>query len=274
MTRVPGRWAGALIGAVAGVLSGMLGIGGGLVVTPVLALRGVPLRKATGTALGAVLVCTLVAVVTEALTEPAQLHVLVALAVAVGAQFGVIVGRKVLKALPDTGLRVIFLIFLLFAAANSLGVFDGAGADELATTGAARNFQATLSAGNYLFVVGVGLAAGISSVLFGIGGGVIVVPFLMLLGADFREAAAVSLMTMVPTALTGLWVAHRDDRIERGLLTTLLPTAALGAVVGVWLRNRALESPVLEMIFGIFLLYAAGRLWMSRPRPRPRRRSG
>jgi len=266
LTRVPGRLAGALIGAMAGVLSGMLGIGGGLVVTPVLALRGVPLRKATGTALGAVLVCTVVAVVTEALTEPAQLHVLVALTVAVGAQVGVFVGRKLLKALPDTGLRAIFLIFLLFAAANSLGVFAGASPEEVASAEVQQNFQATLSAGSYLLVVGVGVVAGISSVLFGIGGGVIVVPFLILLGADFREAAAVSLMTMVPTALTGLWVAHRDDRIERGLLATLLPTAALGAAAGVWLRNRALDGPVLEMIFGGFLLYAAGRLWMSRPR--------
>lgn len=266
MTRVPGRLAGALIGAVAGVLSGMLGIGGGLVVTPVLALRGVPLRKATGTALGAVLVCALVAVLTEALTEPAQLHLLVALAVAVGAQLGVIAGRKVLKALPDAGLRAIFLVFLLFASAHSLGLFAGEGAEEISSVEVQAAFQSTLSLPAYVFIVGVGLIAGISSVLFGIGGGVIVVPFLVLLGASFREAAAVSLMTMVPTALTGFWVAHRDDRIQRGLLATLLPTAALGAAVGVWLRNRALESPVLEMIFGVFLLYAAGRLWMSRPR--------
>jgi uncharacterized membrane protein YfcA len=261
----PGRLAGALIGAVAGVASGMLGIGGGLVVTPALALRGVPLRRATGTALGAVLVCALVAVATEYATEPGHLFLLGALLIAVGAQLGVLAGRALLNAMPDAVLRTVFLLFLLFSAARSFGLLSTADEGVPPATEAGQGFAAE-SAGLMVVMMSLGIPAGISSVLFGIGGGVVVVPLLLWMGASFAQAAAISLLAMIPTALTGLWVAKRDDRIERGLLATLLPTAAAGAAAGVWLRNRALDAPLLETLFGVFLLYAALRLWSTRPR--------
>lgn len=264
MSAAPGRLLGALLGATAGLLSGMLGIGGGLVVTPVLALRGLPLRKATGTALGAVFVCAAVAVVAEALTEPGQLVVPVAVLIVVGAQFGVVVGRKLLNAMPDGVLRLVFLMFLLFAAARNLGLL-GLGADAGFGVADGEVFGAS-SLGVAAMIAGIGLLAGTSTVLFGIGGGVVVVPLLTLCGTGFHEAAAVSLLAMIPTALTGLWIAKRDGRLEAGLLKTLLPAAAVGAAAGVWLRNRALEAEVLETVFGVFLLYAALRLWMTRPR--------
>ena len=266
MSAAPGRAAGALVGALSGVLSGMLGIGGGLVVTPVLALRGLPLRRATGTAMGAVLACAVVAVATEALTEPGQLIWWAAVAVAVGAQLGVLLGRRVLAALPDATLRAIFVGFLLFAAARGLGLADFAFAPDGAATSESDGLTVR-TVGAFVAVGVVGVGAGVSAVLFGIGGGVVVVPGLMLFAsARFPEAAAVSLLAMIPTALAGLWVARRDDRIERGILRTLLPAAAVGAVAGVWLRNRVFEAALLEGLFAAFLLYAAARLWTTRRR--------
>lgn len=263
MSAAPGRVVGSFLGAVAGVLSGMLGIGGGLVVTPVLALRGVALRRATGTALGAVLVCALVAVATDALTEPQQLSPSVALAVAAGGQLGVLIGRRVLAAMPDGLLRIVFLLFLVAAAWRSLGL-PGIGA----TGTVVQDGVGPIAGLMYLAAGGFGVLAGISAVLFGIGGGAVVVPLLTWTGVPFATAAAISLLAMIPTALTGLWVARRDDRIERGLLGALLPAAALGAAAGVWLRNRVLDASLLETLFGVFLLYAALRLWMTRPRAR------
>ena len=266
MSAAPGRVAGSLLGAVAGVLSGLLGIGGGLVVTPVLTLRGLRLRTATGTALGVVLVCAGVAVATDALTEPQQLSPAVALAVAAGGQVGVLLGRRVLAAMPDGVLRIAFLLFLLLAAWRSLGLpgFGEAEATSLGSQDGLPSIDGTMAAASVAF----GVLAGISAVLFGIGGGAVVVPLLVWTGVPFAAAAAISLLAMIPTALTGLWVAKRDDRLARGLLATMLPAAAVGAVAGVWLRNRVLEAPLLETLFGVFLLYAAARLWSSRPRSR------
>ena len=102
------------LGAVTGVLSGLLGIGGGLVIGPSLALRGLELSRATGTALAVVLPVACVAVLTEAIHAPAQLHLLLALTLAIGGQVGARLGSAILKSLPAGGLRLAFLLLLLY----------------------------------------------------------------------------------------------------------------------------------------------------------------
>ena len=69
-------------GVLAGVISGLLGVGGGLVVSPMLLLSGLPLRRATGTALAVIPVVALMAVVADLLTLPGNLRPGLALAVA------------------------------------------------------------------------------------------------------------------------------------------------------------------------------------------------
>ncbi|MBL7008512.1 MAG: TSUP family transporter, partial [Planctomycetes bacterium] len=76
------------VGAAAGLLSGMLGVGGGLVIGPTLALLGMPLPRALGTALVAVAPIAAVAVVAGLVTAPEQVVWLTAAAIAVGGQLG------------------------------------------------------------------------------------------------------------------------------------------------------------------------------------------
>ena len=254
-----GRAAGAGLGLVGGLVSGLLGVGGGLVVVPALALAGVPLRTATGTALGIVVTCALCAVAAEALTEPAHLAFLPALAVAAGGQLGIPLGRRILGALPDRGLRLLLVAVLLLVSARSLGLFGAAPATAQAGVVGGGELARLLVAG------GAGVFAGVSAVLFGIGGGILVVPALVFLagGWDFREATAISLLAMIPTAVVSLRHALREGRVATGVLAGLLPAGAVGAVGGVVLRNRALEPQTLATLFGGFLLYAAVRLHLG-----------
>lgn len=243
------------LGAVAGVLSGLLGIGGGLVIGPALALRGLELPRATGTALAVVLPVACVAVLTEAIHAPAQLHLLIALALAVGGQIGAPLGSAVLQRLPAGGLRFAFLLLLLYAAARNSGLIG-----EL--PGAPDGTVPTLAALDYAIVVLLGVAAGVSAVLFGVGGGVVVVPGLVLLldGMPLRDAMATSLLAMIPTAAAGLRLAMQQGRVVPGGLPRILLPALLGAITGVLLRNEAVPTTQLGQAFAAFLLFVAWRL--------------
>ena len=243
------------LGGIAGVLSGLLGIGGGLVISPALAWRGLPLPRATGTALAVVVPVACVAVLTELAQAPQQIHLLFALGIAVGGQGGARLGAIILRRLPAQGLRLAFIALLLYAAARNAGLLG-----ELPA--AAPGSSPVLAGWTVLLVLGLGAAAGVCAVLFGVGGGVVVVPGLVLLvqGFPLRDAMATSLLAMIPTAAMGLVIAAREQRVERGVLPRLVVPALGGAIVGVLLRNLALPTEQLAQAFAAFLLFVAWRL--------------
>ncbi len=265
------------VGAAAGLLSGLLGIGGGLVVGPVLALLGMPLPRALGTSLVAVAPIAAVAALAGWKTAPDQLAWTTALLVAVGGQLGAPLGARLLVSLPVRALRMVFIGFLLLAASRNL-----IGPPEWQLEGLAVAGSWPHSA----LVLALGVGAGVCSSLFGVGGGVVVVPGLVYLagGFSFPAAAATSLLAMIPTALRGAWIARRQDRIEAGVARWLVPSAAVAAVLAVYLRDLVLPPVFLARLFGLFLVYAAWRLWQlgraaplrasgAAPDPRSRRRS-
>jgi uncharacterized protein len=249
----------------AGLLSGLLGIGGGLVVSPALVLRGLPIRRAMGTALAVVLPVACVAVLTELVLASEQLHGWLALAIALGGQLGAPVGARVLRFLPEAALRAAFIGLLLYAATRNLGLLGD-------LPGVANQAWQITGTSRYLAALGLGVLAGVCAVLFGVGGGVVVVPGLVLIlgGLPIREAMATSLLAMIPTAAAGLRIAWRDGRVEGPTLRGLFVPALGGAVLGVSLRNFALEPTHLAQAFGVFLLYVAWRLRPSGGSPGPR----
>jgi uncharacterized membrane protein YfcA len=106
----------------------------------------------------------------------------------------------------------------------------------------------------------VGVVAGIVSGMLGVGGGVIMVPGLVLVvGLSQVAAEATSLAAIVPIALVGTWRQRRygNVRLSDGLLLGAL--AASGAVGGVALAN-ALPERALELGFAGLMLFAAAQL--------------
>ena len=250
------------VGLAAGLLAGMLGVGGGLIMGPALILKGLDLRRATGTALAVVPAAAAVAVVAEYLTAPQNHDPSLALAIALGGPFGVMVGSAIDRRIHAGHLKILFLAVLLFAAARSLGVFGQI--PEQALDGISNGSRTIMLGAS----VGLGLIAGICSILFGVGGGIVVVPGLVFLvgGLGFHQATAVSLMAMVPTALFSLRVAFRDGRVEGHWLPALFLGSLPAVILGVWLRNSMLDAKPLTMAFGIFLLVVSWRLMKPAPK--------
>ena len=109
-------------------------------------------------------------------------------------------------------------------------------------------------------LVAVGLAAGFIAGMLGVGGGVLIVPGLVLfVGLSQLHAEATSLVAIVPTALVGAW---RQDRYGNVRWRDAMIIGALsvgGTFVGVALAN-VLPERALELLFAAVLLLAAYRL--------------
>jgi len=117
--------------------------------------------------------------------------------------------------------------------------------------------------------VALGLGAGVLSGMFGVGGGILFVPTLVLLGLGQVEASATSLLAIVPTAAVGAWRqrAYGNLRIRAALVVGVV--SVLGAEVGVQIATRIDES-LLQRLFGVLMIGVAAQLAVRTLRQRRR----
>lgn len=115
----------------------------------------------------------------------------------------------------------------------------------------------------------LGLAAGVLAGVFGVGGGILFVPTLLLLGLGQVEAAATSLLAIVPTAATGAFRqrAYGNLRPRAALVVGLVSIA--GAEIGIQIATR-LDEDVVRRSFGVLLVVVAARLALGVARQRRR----
>ncbi|WP_127793816.1 sulfite exporter TauE/SafE family protein [Agromyces sp. LHK192] len=115
-----------------------------------------------------------------------------------------------------------------------------------------------------LALIGIGLAAGYLSGLFGVGGGTVVVPLLLLLGVDQRVAAGTSVAAILPSAVVGAigYSLTGDVDWVAGLLLAIGVVG--GAQIGTWLLARLPREP-LFWSFVAFLGVVVVSLWIVVP---------
>src|SRR3954453_21829391 len=117
-----------------------------------------------------------------------------------------------------------------------------------------------MSSGDILGLIALGIAAGVSSGLLGVGGGVLMVPALVLfLDLSQLRAEATSLLAIVPVAALGAWRQHRygNLRLREAILIGLLAVPA--AAAGVAIVN-AIPERVIEVGFAMLRLWVAAQL--------------
>lgn len=115
------------IGAIAGLVSGFIGVGGGFLMVPLMvALLNMPMRLASGTSLIAVMILAVPATVVQCLAG--NVDYLMGIAIACGSIPGAMVGARLITRMPERALRFAFSAFLGLAAillvVNELGVFE------------------------------------------------------------------------------------------------------------------------------------------------------
>ena len=116
------------------------------------------------------------------------------------------------------------------------------------------------------FAIGCGLAAGMLAGLFGVGGGVIFVPTLVLVFAFTQlDAQATSLAAIVPVAAVGAWRQTNDENVYwRGAMIMGIGAAA-GVVVGAEIATR-IPDGMLSQVFGAVLILSGGEMIVSASR--------
>lgn len=122
----------------------------------------------------------------------------------------------------------------------------------------------------WLIYLLAGALAGLVAGLFGLGGGIVVVPVLAVVFAWqgmpeaqlMQMAVATSLMTICLTSLSSITAHARYGHVHWRLGAWLMPTLAVGSFTGAWLAMR-LDSDVLQFIFAVFALLMAVRIWLT-----------
>lgn len=116
---------GVAIGLVAGLASGYVGVGGGFIMVPLmLSIIGIPMRKASGTSLIAVMILAIPGVIEQGIIG--NINYLAGIAIVIGTIPGAVIGAKLVTKVPERTLRLLFGCFLIVAAImlvlNEVGV--------------------------------------------------------------------------------------------------------------------------------------------------------
>ena len=236
-----------LIGLAAGFLSGLFGVGGGILIVPALVLAArFPQKLAAGTSLAAIVPTSLVGVLSYA--AGGHIDWLAALLLAAGAIGGAQLGSLLLDRLPRRAIQWAFVGFIVIVIVSLFLVIPSRDA----------SIEITVVSGAALVVLG--LAVGVLSGILGIGGGVVIVPMLVLLfGASDLVAKGTSLLVMVPTAISGTigntLRRNVDLRAAAVIGAAACTTTALGAIVA-----TAVSPQVANILFAVFLAAVAVQL--------------
>ena len=243
----------AVVGAAAGLLSGLLGIGGGIVIVPGLIwAAGLDRHTASGTSLVAILPIAVVAAVTYAVAPGGAFDAEASAIFVVGSVVGAVLGARLNARVSERGLRLAMAVISgIFGLRLVIPLGFGVGKDEL-----------PLDAITVALLLYLGLQGGVLSGLLGVGGGAIAIAVLAVAGTSQVLAQGIALVATIPTVITGA-LTHRSQgtvALRPGLTLGLI--GMLLAIPGALLAF-ALPVDLLRTVFGVFLLIGSVRMFRA-----------
>lgn len=240
-------WRLALIGVIAGFFSGLFGVGGGIVIVPLLVMMlGFGQRLASGTSLTAILPTAVAGSIGYLLRG--EVDWIAAACLAGGAIVGSLLGAWLMHIIPQGVLRWLFIIMQLGMAIR------------LAFLIPERGITLDYDLVGVLAMAGLGLFTGILSGLLGVGGGVIVVPGMMILfGMGDLVAKGTSLLMMIPTSITGTLANLRrgNTQVRSAVIIGALAVPASFGGVAV---AAAVPPQMGSILFAALLLFTSAQL--------------
>lgn len=235
-------------------------MGGGFVMVPLQVMwTGSDQHRASGTSLAAILPIAVVAAARYYFAPGTpQTDLSVAFFLAVGGAIGALLGALAARRISDAALKVIVAILLVGVGVKE--VYDAVVAAPHLVGAGVR----ALVPWQYALIAAGGIGIGVLSGLTGVGGGILIVPLLVVgFGIGQRVAQGTSLVAILPTAAIGAFTHYRSGDVDVRGATWMgiagVPAALVGASLALWLPQRALGG-----LFGLFLLFAATRIWPRR----------
>jgi uncharacterized protein len=116
-----------------------------------------------------------------------------------------------------------------------------------------------MAAGDVVAAIAIGFAAGMTSGMLGVGGGVLFVPALaLILGLSQLTAESTSLLAIVPVSLVGAWRQHRYGNVRMRDALALAVLSPLGVLGGTELANAVPQRALAIGFAAVQLFFAAG----------------
>jgi uncharacterized membrane protein YfcA len=248
-------------GAAAGMFGSLLGLGGGILIVPLLTLGfGLDLREAVGVSLVSVIMTSSAAagVYLERHVADLRLGMRLELFTAIGA----FVGGSIAFLIDERLLSVLFGVLLAYVAITMARGTRAAAAEEGSETAPDAHDAPSGDVRNMgLGVVGA-TGAGIASALLGIGGGIVKVPLMHLaMGVPLRVATATSNLMVGITAAASAVIYLLHGEIDPYVAGPTAIGVFLGASAGSRLAHR-IDLRVLRWLFVAVLLYTAFQMLM------------
>lgn len=229
------------IGLTAGTFGGILGIGGGLMMIPLMVeVLKLPQHKAHGTSLVALVFTGISGSITYALNG--SIDIKAAALLALTAVMTASLGARYAGSLTERKLKKTFGAFLIFCATLlflKLYLPDVSVSDNV----------------KWLIYLITGALTGFLSGMMGVGGGTIMVPVMVILtGFTQHVAQGTSLLVMVPAGSVGAYTHWKADNIETKMLWGLIPGIMIGTYLGGNIAD-SISNETLRMIFASILIF-------------------
>ncbi|HPC35711.1 MAG TPA: sulfite exporter TauE/SafE family protein [Candidatus Marinimicrobia bacterium] len=253
-----------LVGLMAGILSGLFGIGGGIVIVPILIWFGhFSQLAANSTSLAALLLPVgILAVLTY--HKEKMVNVRQALLISLGIFIGVVGGAISALEIPAPILKRLYGIFLLYIAWTYIDIRSLFLNRYKREESNPRYEIVRFNQPSYYIILG--FVAGMMSGLFGIGGGIIIVPALIsIFKYPYKKAVGTSLMALLlPVGLPGVLVYYRAGQLQIAPALSIALGLLFGALIGALISIK-LPSRLIKRIYGIFLLLAGFNFIFQNP---------
>jgi len=228
-------------------MSGLFGVGGGILMVPCLVLfLGMEQRRAHGTSLGAMVLISASAL--GGFLLDGSVAWLGGLLIFTGSSAGVTVGTSLLNRVPIGPLRVGFALLLLATAARFLLAVPDTGG------------HGDISAALAFAYIACGVLTGLLSGMMGVGGGVIMIPAMILLfGFADPTAKGTSLLVILPTSIIGTVRNRRSGNVDLRTALAIGISGVASAFVGA-LGAAELSPRLSATLFALLLVASAAQM--------------
>jgi len=270
------------LGGMVGILSGMFGVGGGFLMTPLLFFIGIPPAVAVATEANQIVASSFSGVLAHLKRQTVDLKM--GLVLLVGGLFGAAVGVQVFKALKEIGqvellVTLSYVVFLGVVGGlmflESLRAMHRAGKPNARKpVRKQRNWVHTLpfkmrfrTSGIYISVIPpvlVGVAVGVLAAIMGVGGGFVMVPAMIyILGMPTKVVIGTSLFQIIfVTGFTTLMHATTNYTVDMALAVLLLIGGVIGAQIGTRIGLK-MKAEQLRILLAILVLAVSGKLGLD-----------